>query len=51
MAKLFTPLTDQPYAVERSARLALDAWQYHTESDNERAADAALDALAARLPR
>lgn len=51
LAKLVTPLADQPFAVERSARLLLDTWSHHHEAKNDKSADAVLDALAARLQR
>ena len=51
LAKLVTPLADQPYAAERSARLSLDTWFHHHETKNPKQADTALDALATRLRR
>jgi hypothetical protein len=51
LARLVTPLPDQPYARERATRLALDAWSHFRRAKDSKGAAAALDALAARLSK
>jgi hypothetical protein len=50
LAKLMTPLADQPFTAERKARILFDAYSYHAAHKQDRLADGVLDALAAELP-
>lgn len=51
IARLLTPLADQTFATERSARLAIDTWSHFRRQKDDKSATAVLDGLSARLPK
>lgn len=49
LAKLLTPMNNQPFATERYASATISAWSYYTDAAETQSAQAMFDALTAKL--
>ena len=48
-AKLLTPMDNEPFAAERAVSLSVSIWQRSAEGTDAKTAEAAFDAMLARL--
>ncbi|MDB5329123.1 MAG: hypothetical protein JWP03_274 [Phycisphaerales bacterium] len=49
LARLLTPINNQPFALERNASLAVGIWQRYSETADQRSADALFESMLAKL--